>query len=116
MPRSTVVGRLFHTVGQPRDGPAYLGSLPFGADSDELAASPEFAAVTDAAEKCAPEPEDPDEVASRQVALEMTIDAEFAASLKGCAGPPPSCGCDRLPPIGKAAGWKCSYDCKAHPA
>ena len=82
-PRSTVVGQLFHTVGQLRDGPAYFGSLPFGADSDELAVSPGFAAVTDAADKCAPELEDPDEVASRQISLAMTIDAEFAASLKG---------------------------------
>lgn len=74
-------GLEFHNGWRTRYAPAYLGSLPFGADPDLLAASPEFTAVADAAEKCAPEPEDPDAVASRTFSLAMTVDPEFAATL-----------------------------------
>lgn len=76
-------GLEFHNGWRTRYAPAYLGSLPFGADPDTLAASPEFAAVADAAENCAPEPEDPDGVTSRTVSLGMTIDPEFVATLRG---------------------------------
>jgi ATP-binding protein involved in chromosome partitioning len=76
-------GLEFHNGWRTRYAPDYLGSLPFGADPDTLAASPEFAAVADAAETCAPEPEDPEGVTSRTFSLAMTIDPAMAAALRG---------------------------------
>lgn len=75
-------GLEFHNGWRKRYAPAYLGSLPFGADPDTLAVSAEFAAVADAAEACAPEPEDPDAVTSRTVSIAMTVDPDMAAALR----------------------------------
>lgn len=66
-------GLEFHNGFRTRYAPDYLGSLPFGADPDTLAASPEFCAVTDAAESCEPEPEDPEGITSRSISLKMAV-------------------------------------------
>jgi hypothetical protein len=66
-------GLEFHNGFRTRYAPDYLGSLPFGADPDTLAASPEFSAVTDAAESCEPEPEDPEGITSRSISLKMAV-------------------------------------------
>lgn len=75
-------GLEFHNGWRTRYAPAYLGSLPFGADPDTLAASPEFAVVAAAAEACEPEPEDPAAVTSRSFSLAMTIDLDRASSFQ----------------------------------
>jgi Mrp family chromosome partitioning ATPase len=76
-------GLEFNNGWRTRYAPAYLGSLPFGADPDMLAASPEFTAVADAAEVCAPEPEDPYAVTSRTFSLAMTVDPALVEALHG---------------------------------
>lgn len=79
-------GLAFHDGWGQRYAPAYLGSLPFGADPDTLAGSDEFAFVADAAEACEPEREDPDRVTSRTFSLAMTVDPAAAAALQGLTG------------------------------
>lgn len=75
-------GLEFHNGWRTRYAPDYLGSLPFGADPETLASSPEFAAVVGAALSCAPEPEDPQAVHSRTFSLAMTVDPDLAAALR----------------------------------
>lgn len=74
-------GLAFHDGWGQRYAPAYLGSLPFGADPDTLAGSAEFAFVADAAEACEPEQVDPERVTSRTFSLAMTVDPALAAAL-----------------------------------
>lgn len=76
-------GLEFHNGWRNRYAPKYLGSLPFGADPDTLGASPEFAAVADAAEVCSPEPEDLEAVTSRTITVAMTVEPELEATLRG---------------------------------
>lgn len=71
-------GLAFYDGFGQRYAPNYLGSLPFSSSPDVIAASPEFAAVVNAAEACEPEKVDPNRITSMTRTLTMTVATESA--------------------------------------